>query len=79
MHAGRVYGCSLLVFHLKINVKLDDQQVLYWFKDVETRTLAQESAWLGGAELALQMATWQLKSIQDAVAKYGPNVASAPR
>ena len=63
------------------------QQVRYWLEDVErfflesllreSRTPAQESDWLGGAEFALKMAARQLKSIQDAVAKYGPNVATA--
>jgi hypothetical protein len=65
------------------------QQVRYWFEDIErffleslskeSRTPAQESAWLESAEFALQMAVRQLKPVQDAVAKYGPNVATAPR
>jgi len=62
-------------------------QVRNWLEDVErfflgslsaeSRTPAQESAWLDGADFALQMAARQLKVIQDAVAKYGPNVATA--
>ena len=43
----------------------------------ESRNAAQESAWLAGAEFALQMAARQLKVVQDAVAKFGPNVATA--
>jgi hypothetical protein len=58
-----------------------------WLEDVEhfflaslskkSRTPAQESAWLDGADFALQMAARQLKDVQDAVAKYGTNVATA--
>jgi hypothetical protein len=61
-------------------------QVRNWLDDVErfflaslskeSRTPAQESAWLDGADFALQMAARQLKVVQDAVAKYGPNVAT---
>jgi hypothetical protein len=43
----------------------------------ESRTPAQESYWLDNAELALAIAVRQLKGIQDAVAKYGTNVAAA--
>jgi hypothetical protein len=49
------------------------QQVRHWFEDVEnffleslsreSRNQTQESAWLEGAEFALQMATRQLKSV----------------
>jgi hypothetical protein len=62
-------------------------QVRNWLEDVEefflaslsreSRNPAQESAWLDGADFALQMAARQLKVVQDAVAKYGPNVATA--
>jgi len=63
------------------------QQVRYWLEDIESffleslsresRTPAQESDWLGGAEFALKMAARQLKSVQDAVVKFGSNVATA--
>ena len=63
------------------------QHIRNWLEDVErfflesltreSRTPAQESAWLDGADFALQMAARQLKDVQDAVAKYGTNVATA--
>jgi hypothetical protein len=63
------------------------QQIRNWLEDVEhfflaslsreSRTPAQESAWLDGADFALEMDARQLKSVQDAVAKYGPNAATA--
>lgn len=64
------------------------QQIRKWLNDLErfflgslsheSRTPEQESAWLGNAETFLQKAVLpQLKSIQDAVAKYGPNTNSA--
>jgi|ERR1700690_1663699 len=43
----------------------------------ESRTPAQECTWLDYAEIALAIAVRQLKAIQDAVAKFGPNVATA--
>ena len=41
----------------------------------ESRTAAQESAWLGNAEMALQLAALKLKAIQDTI-QHGPNVAN---
>lgn len=62
------------------------QQVRNWFGDVESvflsslsresRTPEGESYWLSGAETALQMATQQLKSIQEVVAQYGSNITT---
>ena len=40
----------------------------------ESRTANEESRWLDGAELALQLATNYRKVVQDIFAKYGPNV-----
>jgi hypothetical protein len=62
------------------------KQVRHWFEDVEnfflsslekeSRTAEAEAQWLSGAEWALQMGIGQLKTIQDIVAKYGPNVVT---
>jgi hypothetical protein len=43
----------------------------------ESRNPTQESYWLDNTELALSITARQLKAVQDAVAKYGPNVATA--
>jgi hypothetical protein len=63
------------------------QQVRFGLEDVESfflgsllyesRTPAQEATWLEYAEVALAIAVRHLKVIQDAVAKFGPNVVTA--
>jgi hypothetical protein len=56
-----------------------------WLEDIENfylsalnqeRTPEAESTWLDYAENSLKVAILQLKSVQDAVAKYGPNVTT---
>jgi len=63
------------------------QQIRYGLEDVESfflvsltresRTPAQESTWLDYTDVALAITVRQLKVIQDAVAKFGPKVATA--
>ncbi len=63
------------------------QQVRDWLQDAErfflgnllheSRSAAQESVWLEKAEMFLQIAVVpHLKVVQDAVAKYGPNITT---
>ncbi|MDA2929334.1 hypothetical protein MYX84_05205 [Acidobacteria bacterium AH-259-O06] len=62
------------------------QQVRNWLDDIEAffleslsreaRTPEEESTWLSHAEMTLHLAARQRKSIQDLVAKYGPNITS---
>jgi len=63
------------------------QQIRFGLEDVESfflaslseesRTPAQESYWLDNTDLALSITARHLMVVQDAVAKYGPNVATA--
>jgi len=63
------------------------QQIRYGLEEVESfflgaltresRTPAQESTWLDYTDVALAIGARQLKVIQDVVAKYGSNVATA--
>jgi hypothetical protein len=63
------------------------QQIRFGLEDIESfflgaltresRTPVQESTWLDYTDIALAIVVRQLKVIQDAVAKFGVNVATA--
>ena len=72
----RIKDPGLLEYLGRARNLLGDVERVFLGSPTETRTANEEARWLGGAELALQLATNYRKVVQDIYAKYGPDVRS---